>query len=231
MALPILDTPTYELEVPSTKQKVKYRPFLVKEHKILMTLAEADTSEVSRVLKELIDICTFKKLNIKKLSNFDVEYIFLNLRAKSIGENVKVIVNCNCGNEIEHSIDLNKVRIDKKGSLSNKIEIKNGIGVILRYPSFEEMIELYENKDNAKVFFTISKCIDTIYTKEDVHDRNSFTDEEAEDFLSQMTKEEFKKIEEFFINLPRVVQDIKVKCDKCGKLNETKMEGLENFFV
>jgi hypothetical protein len=231
MSLPILDVPTYELEVPSTKQKVRYRPFLVKEHKVLMTLAEADVSEVSRVIKQLIDVCTFNKLKVDKLSNFDVEYLFLNLRAKSIGELVKVIVNCECGNEINHTIDLNKIKIDKKKGISNKIPIRDNVGLVLRYPTFEEMLELFENKDNAKVFFTISKCIESIYTETDSYERDSFTDEEADNFLSQLTKEEFAKIEEFFINLPKVVQDIEATCDKCGKVNKTKLEGLQNFFV
>lgn len=231
MTLPILETPTYELEVPSTKQKIKYRPFLVKEHKILMTLAEADSSEVARVIKELIDVCTFKKLNLKKLANFDVEYIFLNLRAKSIGEKVKVVVNCNCGNEINHEIDLNDVKIDKKKNVNNKIEVKKGVGIVFRYPSFEEMIDIYENKDNVKVFDTISKCVDSIYTNEESYDRESFTDEEADNFLSQLTKEEFSKIEDFFINIPKVVQDIEAKCVKCNTVVKTKLEGLQNFFV
>lgn len=231
MSLPILSVPTYELEVPSTKQKVKFRPFLVKEHKVLMTLAEADVDEVSRVIKQLIDVCTFNKLNIDKLSNFDVEYIFLSLRSKSIGELVKVIVNCTCGNEINHTIDLNKIVVDKKKSVSNKIQIRENVGMVLRYPTFEEMLELYENKDNVKVFTTISKCIESIYTETDSHERDSFTDEEADDFLSQLTKEEFNKIEEFFVNLPTVTQHIEATCDKCGKVNKTKLEGLQNFFV
>jgi len=231
MSLPILSVPTYELEVPSTKQKVKFRPFLVKEHKILMTLAEADVDEVSRVIKQLIDVCTFNKLKIDKLSNFDVEYLFLNLRAKSIGELVKVIVNCECGNEINHTIDINKIKIDKKKGISNKIQIRDNVGLVLRYPTFEEMLELFENKDNAKVFFTISKCIESIYTETESYERDSFTDEEADNFLSQLTKEEFAKIEEFFINLPKVIQDIEATCDKCGKVNKTKLEGLQNFFV
>ena len=231
MSLPILSVPTYELEVPSTKQKVKFRPFLVKEQKILMTLAEADVDEVSRVIKQLIDVCTFNKLKIDKLSNFDVEYLFLNLRAKSIGELIKVIVNCECGNEINNTIDINKIKIDKKKGISNKIQIRDNVGLVLRYPTFEEMLELFENKDNAKVFFTISKCIQSIYTEKESYERDSFTDEEADNFLSQLTKEEFAKIEEFFINLPKVIQDIEATCDKCGKVNKTKLEGLQNFFV
>lgn len=229
--LPVLETPTYEIEIPSTKKKVKYRPFLVKEHKILMTLAEADTNEVAKVIKELIDVCTFKTLNVDKLSNFDIEYLFLNLRAKSIGEKVKVIVTCTCGNEINHSVDLNDLKIERQAEVSNKVEFGDGIGLILRYPTFNEMLELYENRNNEKLFLTISKCIDTIYTKDESFDRSSFTDEEADAFLSQLTKEQFKKIEDFFVNLPKVVQHIEVECDKCGNVNKTKMEGLENFFV
>ena len=120
MALPVLETPTYDLVLPSTNKKIKFRPFLDKEHKILMTLSDAEDSEVIRVIKEIIDVCTFKKLNVDKLPNFDIEYIFLNLRSKSIGEKVDIIVNCPCGNKIEHSIDLNEVKVERKEQSNNQ---------------------------------------------------------------------------------------------------------------
>ena len=231
MSLPLLDTPTYELDLPSTDQKIKYRPFLVKEHKILMTLADAETNEVVRVVKELIDTCTFGKLKVDKLSNFDVEYLFLNLRAKSIGEIVKVVVNCPCGNDIDHQIDLNNVRIEKTEGFNNKLQLRENISVKMRYPTFEEMMDILQNLNNAKVFSVVSKCIEAIYTDLEYYDRNQFNDEEADDFLSQLTKTEFEKIEQFFLNMPKVVQDVEADCDKCGKHNTVKMEGIENFFV
>lgn len=231
MALPVLDTPTYELVLPSTGKKIKYRPFLVKEHKILMTLVDAEDDEVIRVIKEIIDVCTFKKLNVDKLPNFDIEYIFLNLRAKSIGEIVDIIVNCPCGNKIDHSIDLNKAKVEKSDTVTNKIELRSGIGVTFRYPTFEETTKLILDKNVENIFKLVAACIESIYTQTDFHDRSTFTDEEAINFLSQLTKEEFNKVEQFFLNIPKVVQEVEAKCDKCGRLNEVKMEGIENFFV
>lgn len=231
MSLPLLDTPTYELTLPSTEEKIKFRPFLVKEHKILMTLADAETSEVVRVVKELIDTCTFGKLKVNKLSNFDIEYIFLNLRAKSIGEVVKVVVNCPCGNDIDHQIDLNQVRIERSEGFQKKFKIRENISVEMRYPTFEEMMDILQNLNNAKVFSVVSKCINAIYTDQDFYDRNQFTDEEADDFLSQLTKTEFEQIEKFFLTMPKIVQDVEADCDKCGTHNVVKMEGIENFFV
>ncbi len=108
MALPRLDTPTYELTLPSTGSKVKFRPFLVKEHKILLTMSEADNSEVARIIRELVDVCTFNKLKIKELPHFDIEYIFMFLRAKSISETVDVVVNCECGEKIDASFNIDK---------------------------------------------------------------------------------------------------------------------------
>ena len=231
MALPILDTPTYELILPSTNKKIKFRPFLVKEHKILMTLAEAEDSEVIRVIKEIIDVCTFGKLPVHKLPNFDIEYIFLNLRAKSIGEIVDIIVNCPCGNKIDHSIDLNNVRVEKANEVGSKIELRKGIGVILRYPTFEEVTTIVASRETIKIFDMISQCVEAIYDEKDYYDRSTFTDEESSNFLMNLTKDEFTKIEEFFVNVPKVVQDVKAKCNECGRMNEVKMEGIENFFV
>jgi len=231
MALPILDVPTYELEIPSTNKPVKYRPFLVKEHKVLMTLSEAEGSEISRVVKDLIDACTFNAIDVKKLSNFDIEYIFLNLRAKSIGEKVDIIVNCPCGFKIDHSIDLNNIKVIKNEEFTNKIQLRPGIGVIMRFPTFEENVEILDNLNNAVVFDIVAKCIDSIYTDKEFFDRTMFTDQEAQEFLSQLTKKEFEKIEEFFLKMPKVVQHVETTCPQCNGLNKVEMKGLENFFV
>jgi hypothetical protein len=230
MVLPVLETPTYDLVLPSTNKKIKFRPFLVKEHKILMTLSDAEDSEVIRVIKEIIDVCTFKKLNVDKLPNFDIEYIFLNLRSKSIGEKVDIIVNCPCGNKIEHSIDLNEVKVERKEQ-SNKIVLRDNLTIVMRYPTFEEVAGIISSQDTMQVFEMVSKCIDEIHTAEESFDRSLFTNEEASNFISQLTKDEFFKIEEFFVNMPKVVQEVKAKCNQCGRENEVKMEGLENFFV
>lgn len=231
MALPVLDTPTYDIVVPSTGESIKYRPFLVKEHKVLMTLSEADGTEISRVVKELIDVCTFNKLNVEKLSNFDVEFLFLNLRSKSIGENVDIVVNCPCGYKINHSINLNDVKVVKSEGFTNRIMIRTNVGVTMRYPTFEENVKILENIDNAEVFDIVAKCIDTIFTDKEVYDRSMFNEQEAQNFLSQLTKQEFEKIEDFFLKMPKVVQHVETVCPECKGTNRVEMKGLENFFV
>lgn len=230
MALPTLDTPTYDLVLPSTNKKIKYRPFLVKEHKVLMTLTDADDKEVVRVIKEIIDVCTFKKLKVDKLPNFDIEYIFLNLRSKSIGEKVDIIVNCPCGNKIDHTIDLNDLKIDKKDQ-SNTLKLRDNLAITMRYPTFEEVTDIISTQDSMRVFDMVARCVDVIYTNDETFDRTLFNDEEAIEFISQLTKDEFTQIEQFFLNMPKVVQDVQAECNACGKLNEVRMEGIENFFV
>lgn len=231
MALPVLETPMYELELPSSGEKIKFRPFLVREHKILMTLSGADTDEVVKTINELINVCTFEKLDVERLSNFDIEYIFLNLRAKSIGEVVKVVVNCPCGNDIDQTIDLNKIRVEKQANISNKIMLRDNVGVIMRYPNFNEMMAILDNLNSVNVFFVVSKCIDSIFTEKEYFERGQFSESEGDEFLSQLTKDEFKKIEEFFLSMPKVVQDVEADCSVCGRHNQVRMEGIENFFV
>ena len=220
--LPVLETPTYEIELPSTKEKLKYRPFLVKEHKLLMTLQDSDIEEVRRVLNELIKVCTFNKIEITSLANFDIEYLFLNLRAKSIGEIVSLIVNCECGEKIETEINLNDVRVTEDKNNDNIIMIRNDIGLKLRYPTFEESILLSESKkDIGKIFDVISDCVEAVFDKSSYKDKSSFTKEEVNEFILQMTKEEFSNIEKFYLDMPKVVQDIEVKCPKCEKITKT----------
>jgi hypothetical protein len=139
MALPILETPTYELTLPSSGKKIVYRPFLVKEFKVLLTTLESDESEVTRVLTDLVDNCTFKKLDVTELAHFDIEYIFINLRAKSIGEMTDLVYSCECEHQNNISVNLLNVKIVKpEENFSNKIMIDDNVGVIMRYPRFKK---------------------------------------------------------------------------------------------
>ena len=183
MALPILETPTYELNLPSTNKKVKYRPFLVKEYKILLTNIEASANEISRVISELVDNCTFNKLDVEKLPNFDLEYLFLNIRAKSISETADVVVTCNCGNKIDHTIDITNLQVVKKSNIEPKIMLTDDVGVILRYPRFDEMLEIYDNLDSVKILELVSNCIDAVFTKEDYYESNSYSKEDLNTFV------------------------------------------------
>lgn len=232
MALPVLETPTYELTLPSTQQLVKYRPFLVKEHKILLSLDKTGAKNIVKTIKQLINVCTFEKLDVDNLPNFDMEYVFLNLRSKSIGEMVDVNVTCNCEDKIKTYVDLNKIKIENQDKIiSNVIEIKDGLSVKLKFPNFEEMMDIYEHANTEKVFEVVSKCIVSVNEGNTIHDK--FTPEEINTFIMSLTKNQFSKIEDFFVNLPKVTYDDKVKCKKpeCGYVNEIRIEGIEHFFI
>jgi len=231
MSLPILSTPTYELNLPSTGQKVTYRPFLVKEHKVLLSMTGADDNEAGRIIRELVDACTFNKLNISKLPHFDVEYIFLNLRAKSIGENVEVVVNCDCGNKIETSFNIEDLKVEKAPDHSNKIMVTDTIGVEMSYPQFDDVINIFSADKPEEIFDLVINCITAIYDEVNYYSTEDYTRDEIEEFLNSLTKQQFEKIESFFVNAPKVVQEIKTDCDKCGRHNVSRLEGLANFFV
>jgi hypothetical protein len=231
MALPILETPTYELILPSTNKKVKYRPFLVKEYKILLTSVEADANEISRIVTELVDNCTFNKLDISKLAHFDVEYLFLNIRAKSISETADIVINCECGTKIDYTLEITNLKVVKDEKTTNKVMLTEDVGVVLRYPKFDEMLDIRDNTNSTRVVELITDCVDAVFTKDDYFDKDSYTNEELSTFISSFTKKQFDNLEEFFRNIPKIVQHIEVDCPSCKKHNEVDLEGLQNFFV
>lgn len=230
MSLPKLNTPTYELILPSTGKKITHRPFLVKEHKILLTLAEAEDVEVSRIIKQLVDVCTFNKLDIDQLPHFDLEYIFLNLRARSIGEKVEVIVNCECGEKIPTSYSIDDLKVERSQE-NNKIMIDDSLGIDMGYPNFDSIVEAYSSENNSEIIDLVVKCIKGVFDQENYWAAEDQTKEELEEFIFSLTKKQFDKIEEFFVNAPKVVQTIECDCPKCNKHNITRLEGLSNFFV
>lgn len=232
MPLPKLETPTYELTLPSNGKKVKYRPFLVKEYKVLLTSLEADTREIIRVVNELVDVCTFNKLAMNELSHFDVEYLFLQIRAKSVSEIANLVVDCDCGEKLPYDLDITKIQLvnnDKKRS--NNILLTDKIGVELRYPRFEEMMEIYDSMQNDKIIDMIGRCIIAVYTDKERIDSKDIKHEELQEFLESLTKQQFDQIEKFFVDMPKLVQEVDKECPKCGTVNNVKLEGIQNFFV
>ena len=231
MALPKLNTPTFELILPSDGSKVKFRPFLVKEHKVLLTMSEAENEEVARIIRELVDVCTFKQLKVDELPHFDIEYIFMFLRAKSIGESVDVIVNCECGEKIETSFNIEDLKVNKPEGHSNKIMINEDVGVEMRYPNIDDVVGIFQSNDNQKVIDLIITSIKAVYDSDNYWETKDQTKQELEEFVYSLTKEQFDKLEKFFVTSPKIVQNIECDCPKCGKHNVSKLEGLQNFFV
>jgi hypothetical protein len=232
MALPKLEVPTYELVQPSTGKKIRFRPFLVKEHKVLLTMTEASDSEVARIVKELVDVCTFNQLKVNELPHFDIEYIFMMLRAKSISEKVDVIVTCaNCNNTYEASFNIEDIEVEKNGQITDKVMITDLIGLQLKFPTFENVVQVFESSDIKVIFNLVKSCIRGVFDKDNFYDIKEQTDEEITEFLESLTKEQFGKIEQFFLDSPKIVQRLETDCPHCNHHNFSRIQGLQNFFV
>ena len=230
MALPKLETPTYDLILPSTGEKVKYRPFLVKEYKILLTALDSDSEEIYKIVTDLVDVCTFNKLKVKELPNFDIEYLFLNIRAKSIGEKTSLNLECtNCENKITFDLDITKAEVKKHSDHTTKILITDKVGLEMRYPVFGEIVGIYDNFNSENVVDLLCSCIKTVYTDEEQY--NEYTREELVEFVNSFSRTQFEKLEQFFLTMPKITQKVEQVCDKCGTSNEVNLEGLQNFFV
>jgi hypothetical protein len=232
MALPKLEVPTYELVQPSTGKKIRFRPFLVKEHKVLLTMAEANESEVARIVKELVDVCTFNTLKVDDLPHFDIEYIFMMLRAKSISEKVDVVVTCaNCNEIYDASFNIEDIEVEKKGGITDKVMITDSIGLQLKFPTFENVVHVFESDDVKVIFDLVKSCVRGVFDKDNFYDIKEQTDEEITEFLESLTKEQFSKIKQFFLDSPKIVQRLETDCPHCKHHNFSRIQGLQNFFV
>lgn len=231
MPLPILDVPTYETKLPSTGQVIKYRPFLVKEHKVLLMMREADHNEITRIVVDVINNCTFNSLNTKKLAFFDLVYLFLELRKVSIGEYLDVIVNCECGTKIDTVGDLNKITVIKNDTHNNRIQLSRRISVDMRYPLLDEGLEAYTTTDVDNTLKLLSKCIEGIHDNNEYFDSADSSTKELIDFLEQLDTKQLNKLADFFNSMPKVYVPITTDCPNCKKHHDLKIEGLDNFFV
>ena len=239
MALPKLNVPVYEAILPSTEKVIKYRPFLVKEEKILLTALEADdTKALSGAVKQIVNNCVQGELDVDKLPTFDIEYLFLRLRAKSVGEKVTIGLkpygcpkneNRLCENTTEVEINLEEVKVDKSKASSSKIMLDDKIGIKMRYPDINT-INLSGTTSEAAGMDVIRGCVDMIFTGEDTHERDSFTDEELDEFIDSLNSQQFKLIKDFFDNMPVLKHTVKYKCNTCGEEKETILQGLNSFF-
>ena len=236
MALPKLNTPTYELEVPSTDEKIKYRPFLVKEEKILMIAMESkDNAQIVNAVKDIVTSCTFDKLNIATMPMFDVEYIFLNIRAKSVGEVSKLKVLCPDDKKtyVNTEVDLTEVEVHVDDKHTNKIELTDSMGMIMTYPTIDSFTETGIQTINAEnMIDVISSCVLQIYEEngEKVYQAKDQTKKEMAEFIESMNTGQFKKVQAFFDTMPKLKHTIKVKNPKTKKSNDVTLTGLNDFF-
>jgi len=236
MALPKLNTPTYELEVPSTDEKIKYRPFLVKEEKILlMALESGKNEEIIRSIKDIVSECTFGKLDLGSLPMFDIEYIFLNIRAKSVGEisKLRVLAPDDKKTYIETEINLTEVQVQVGDDHSNKIELTDDMGMIMTYPTIDSFSDTgIQNVNASNMLDVIASCVLQIYEKngEKVYQAKDQTKKELIEFIEQLNTKQFKKLQKFFDTMPRLKHTIKVKNPKTKKSSDITLSGLNDFF-
>ena len=237
MALPKLTTPTYELEIPSTDEKIKYRPFLVKEEKILMMAMESkNDSEVVRAVKDIVSECTFNKVPIDVMPMFDIEYIFLNIRAKSVGEVSKLNILCPDDKKTyaKVDLDLNEVKVQVGDEHTNKIELGNGMGMIMKYPTIDSFKDSGIKTINAtNMLEVISTCILQIYEDEGkkVYNSKDQTQKELTDFIEQLNTKQFKDVQKFFDTMPKLKHEITVKNPKTKVESKITLSGLNDFFA
>jgi len=236
MALPKLTTPTYELEIPSTDEKIKYRPFLVKEEKILMMAMESKSSaDITQAVKDIVMECTFNKVDISNMPMFDVEYIFLNIRSKSVGEVSKLKILCQDDGKTyaDVELDLNEVKVQVGDDHTNKIELTEDMGLIMKYPTIDSFSETGIRDINpSNMLDVISTCILQIYEKkgEKTYDPKDQTKKELTEFIEQLNTKQFKDVQKFFETMPKLKHEITVKNPKSKKENKVTLTGLNDFF-
>ena len=236
MALPKLNTPTYELEVPSSDEKIKYRPFLVKEEKILLMAMESkENAQIINAVKDIVSSCTFEKLNVATMPMFDMEYIFLNIRAKSVGEVSKLKILCPDDKKTYASVelDLTKVEVQVGDDHSNKIELTDDMGIIMTYPSIDSFLESgIETVNASNMLDVVGSCVLQIYEQkgEKVYQAKDQTKKELTEFIESMNSGQFKKLQSFFDTMPKLKHTIKVKNPKTKKSSDVTLTGLNDFF-
>ena len=238
MPLPKIATPTYELVLPSSNKKIKFRPFLVKEEKILIIAMESqDTKQIANAVKNVITHCILTKgIKVDKLSTFDIEYLFLNIRGKSVGEDIEVMVTCpdDGKTQVPALINIDTIKVQKSDEHEKDIKLDDQYTLRMRYPSLNEFIKnnfataTEMNVDDT--FDLIASCIDQVYSEEESWASADCTKKELSNFLEQLDSKQFKAIEKFFETMPKLSHTVKVTNPNTKKECEIVLEGLQNFF-
>ena len=238
MPLPTISTPTYELVLPSTSQKIKYRPFLVKEEKLLVLALETEnTKEITNAIKQVIKNCIeTKNVKVDTLPTFDIEYLFLNIRGKSVGEEVEVNIICPDDREtqVPVSIPLDEIKVEKSDDHVDTIKVDETLMMKMKYPSLEQFIknnfDMTDETNLEQSFDLIVDCIDQIYTEEEVWAAADCTKKELKNFLEQMNSAQFREIEKFFTTMPKLSYKVSVTNPNTNVESEVVLEGLASFF-
>ena len=239
MPLPKIATPTYELELPSTGSSINYRPFLVKEEKVLVIALESeDNKQITTAIKSVLKNCILSKgIKVEDLPTFDIEYLFLNIRGKSVGEDLEVNIICpdDEKTQVPVTIALDEIEVQKDDNHTNKIKIDDSIMMEMKYPSLDQFIknnfDFNEKNMMDQSFDLIATCIDKVYTEDEVWTAADCTKKEMRDFLEQMNSQQFKEIETFFETMPKLSHTISVTNPKTKVKSDVVLEGLASFFA
>lgn len=239
MPLPKISTPTYELELPSSGETIQFRPFLVKEEKVLVIALESeDTKQITTAIKTVIKNCILTKgIKVESLPTFDIEYLFLNIRGKSVGEEIEVNLICPDDGEtnVPVNIDIDSIKVQKNDEHTKQIKVDSNVMMEMKYPSLDQFIKTNFdfNSNNAmdQSFDLIASCIDKIYTEDEVWSAADVTKKELNEFLEQMNSSQFKQIEKFFETMPKLSHEVKFVNPKTKVENTVVLEGLSSFFA
>jgi hypothetical protein len=237
MTLPIINTPEYRLNVPSTDEEIRYRPFLVKEEKVLLIAQETGTDKATyEAIRTIIKSCTLDEIDIDRLPLFDMEYIFLNIRAKSVGEVAKLKVKCpdDEETEVDVEVDLTKINVQMDDSHDARIELTDDIGVLMQYPNFgtvtNQSIETPKGQETEKLFDMISDCMYQIWHGEETYDAMDYSTKERKAFLDSLNHQQFEKLQNFFETMPTLKHDVEVINPKTNVTSTLTLQGLSSFF-
>ena len=241
MPLPTIETPTYELKLPSSNKKVKYRPFLVKEEKILIIALETkNQSDITNAVTDVLKKCVLTKgIDIDTLPTFDIEYLFLNIRAKSIGEDIKLTVTCpdDGKTKVPVTIYVDEIKDTKPRGHTKDIVLDDKMTLRMKYPSLSQFISNnFDTEDEAealvdKTFNVVADCMDTVFTEEDAWDAKDYTPDERIDFVNQLNSKQYKAVEKFFATMPKLSHKIEVVNPNTKEKSSIVLEGLADFFV
>lgn len=238
MSLPVIQAATYTLEIPSTKKKIRFRPFLVREQRALLHAQQSEESTVMvNTLRDVIRACTFNEVDVDSLSSFDIEYIFIQLRSRSVGETTEFVFSClECNDpnaKIPVRIDLTGIEVQYQDNHKKDISLTDSIGVKMKYPSIELLSDLQalsEDDDLDKTFSIIGKCIESIYDDNNVYSTKDYKDQEILEFLNSLTSTQYSKIREFFDTMPRLEKKLEFDCPVCGYHHTQILRGMNSFF-
>ena len=231
--LPKLDTPTYRLTLPSTKEEIQYRPFLVKEQKLLMMAQESENeNEIVDMVSQIVNACTFEKIDVDTSPMFDIEYIFLQIRGKSVGE--KIDLNITCPDDEKTSVpvqvDINDISVLMSEEHSNEVDLNNDIKMVFRYPLLKDVKGIPANtKDVDLIFHLLNSCIESVKHGDEIYNRVDISEKELTEFIDSLTGEQFERITDFFQTMPKLRHVIPVKNPKTEVVSEVVVEGLASF--